>query len=215
MQDDWGRALVGNPTVVAVPSGLLKQYDLSPHGVVLIEEKPSEVVLSWSASITARGFLAFCYSLVGNTGYAAGVGSTAFVSAGEKSISGDVHTVLRQGMDLPDDEISSCDFIRLDLSFISLAFHDFGSDRGRIVSWVGTTLKGSSLTSLLKATATPIIGGHALSIAMGSQLARPPFDYGSLDVAFDPKLSHAFGPPAARGVRDWAAVIRNDRGMIS
>lgn len=204
-----------HPTEIALPSGTLKQYDLSSDGVILIEEKPNEVVLSWTAGISARSFLALCDRLVNEARCTAYGASEAIVSVGEARLDGDGYTVVQEALSFSDASMRACDFIRLDLTTISVAYHDFGVGNGRIVSWVGTTLTGSGLTSLLKATASPFIEQRVWCVAQASALAcrlheshpmiADPFALGATDKFIQ-------SPP--RNIQNWVPLMVNQRRAI-
>jgi hypothetical protein len=204
-----------HPTEIALPSGTLKQYDLSSDGVILIEEKPHEVVLSWTADISARSFLALCDSLVSEARCRPYGASAAIVSAGEARLDGDGYTVVQEALSFADASMLACDFIRLDLSTISVAYHDFGIGNGRIVSWVGTTLTGSGLTSLLKATASPFIEQRVWCVAQASAFACRPHEFHP--VVADPfalGTTDTFIQSPPHNIQNWAPLMVNQRRAI-
>lgn len=204
-----------DPTIVAVPSGVLKRYDLSSDGVILIEEKAHEVVLSWTADISASSFLALCDLLVREAGCTPYGASSAIVSTSDTMLDGDGYSVVQQGLSLPDATMHTCDFIRLDLASISVAYHDFGAGAGRIVSWVGTTLTGSGLTPLLRATASAYIGHCVQTVAQASKLACRPLDFQPMVTGwFAPHPSDTFVQPPPRSVQDWLPLMVNQRRAV-
>lgn len=176
MQDVRGIMLDLHPTITAFPSGVLRHYDLSPHGVVLVEEKTGEVVISWTTNISAAAFLNICRSLGGGINKLPYGSSSAIISAGATRFSGDGSTVLRDCATLPVHRLQDCDFIRLDLPPTSIAYHDFeigapALRNRRIVSWAGAALDSPALTTLIREAATPFVGKRAWTLAQSGPLA--------------------------------------------
>lgn len=207
------------PTITALPSGVLRHYDLSAHGVVLVEEKTAEVIISWTTNISAAAFLGICRAQAGKVEKIPYRATTAIISAGAERRSGDGATVLRDCADLPAHRLRDCDFIRLDLPLASIAYHDFevgapASRNRRIVSWAGTTLDNPALTALIREAASPFVGECAWTLAQSSPLALWPAEH----VAVAPestteivpaKRANRFHQPAPRGVSRWQGRLPN------
>lgn len=136
---------------------------------------PAEFVLSWTPACSASGFLAICADLLDDDPQA-----EAIVAAGPAGrCEGRAVAVLTAMRSQPRDRLDRhCDFIRLDLSAFSLAYHDFAPGSGdperRVVSLVAEPGSAAPLTQLLQWTAAPAAVQDAVLHLASSRLTRYP-----------------------------------------
>ncbi|MEV6306636.1 ATP-binding protein [Actinoplanes sp. NPDC051861] len=114
------------PTVIETPAGPIARYSVGERDFVLVDQTSDDVTVSWTGSCDAPSFLESVRRLAVDASDAPMIAAVAGTR-----LTGPAEIVLARVGELDTEVIAGeCDFIRVDLPSLTIAFHSLGGADG-------------------------------------------------------------------------------------
>ncbi|GIJ36268.1 hypothetical protein Vse01_54160 [Micromonospora sediminimaris] len=142
--------------VVASPAGRLLRYEVRDD-VVLYDASPDGNVVSWTSRVDVTAFLDLCRSLADSESDA-----HATITVDGHRYTGPARETVAY---VTRFDLTACDFARVDLQLVDLAYHRMPDEPNAIVSVVSAGPFGPELADVAARTASPDVATAVLDVS--------------------------------------------------